>query len=255
VFWFDKIRMYQGYQEFKPNNERNRGMILRSPAFVRFKASKEAEIKAWESKRVSVNQDSRLYNRRTTTMEDAKTTDTLRTMEVSWQHIALTQYIGYKRNMYQHVYTQVAEYIIMRTSTMYMVSKVSLLRGIDVRGVRSSQIMLHMMDGIGPAPATAIAMILTTGKTINSLAHDENTVGFLRNKDRNICAVGALASYMVYKEDLAVCVFMLGYVMSSSSTVATYFVVLPYFIVETYMYVFNSVPYLCSPFTRCLLPI
>ena len=85
-----------------------------------------------------------------------------------------------------------------------MVSKLSLLRGIDVRGVRSSQIMLHMMDGIKPAPATAIAMILTTGKTINSLAHDENTVGFLRNKDRNICAVGALASYMVYKEDLAV---------------------------------------------------
>lgn len=102
--------------------------------------------------------------------------------------------------------SQVDDNIIMRAGTMFLVSSGTLLRGKDVRGLRDAQIMLHEMPSVGPAPCHTIAFVLTTGKTIHSMAHDENNVGFLRFKNRDMCPVRALASYKVYMEDIAVSV-------------------------------------------------
>lgn len=84
VFWFDKIRMYQGYAQFNPTHERVAGSIVNSSSFIRLKASKEAEIKAWEKTRASTNADSRLINRRYTSTETAATTAAIRTIPVSY---------------------------------------------------------------------------------------------------------------------------------------------------------------------------
>lgn len=99
---------------------------------------------------------------------------------------------------------QVTDDMVMRTGTMYLLSKATVLRGIDIRNLRDAQIMVHNMEAVGPAPCKAIAMTLTQGKTVNSLAHDENVVGFIRSKDRDNCAVGSLASYKVYTEQMSV---------------------------------------------------
>lgn len=64
MFWFDKIRMYQGYSTFNPDHERFSGDIIRSSSFQRLKASKRAEINVWEQARLSTAAQGRLKNRR-----------------------------------------------------------------------------------------------------------------------------------------------------------------------------------------------
>lgn len=186
VFWFDKLRVYQGWAAWDMNHERKSGEVAETVAFKQLRAQ-------WKSKAMEIQRSA------PTTAASARAVKNRLKPE---EEKRITQ--AYRDpGLLEDIRDQTSrDRIVMRVITVSLLSRSTMCRGIDLRTLRDAQIFVHKMPHIGPAPCKPLAVSLTRGKTLRTVANDENLVGFVRDMCRESCAVSALSAFKVFQEDL-----------------------------------------------------
>ena len=181
VFWFDKLRVYQGWAGGRLSHERAPGDIIKTTLFQRFIEGYGAQLEAWRSKTIKTGAESRAKTRRLTEKEEEQVTKARRVTN-----------------------SAITDRIVMRAGFMSIIGAPTLLRGNQLRDLRDSQLIIHELKNVGPAPCTPVAMTVTNTKTSRTSAHMENFVGMVRSSDRTACAVNFLASFKAYHHDVSI---------------------------------------------------
>lgn len=76
-------------------------------------------------------------------------------------------------------------------------------RGGDVRNIDLRTLFLYHLKTVSPAPCFVVGISLRDVKEDDILYDKEHLFGLIRNKIRTHCAVGALAAYLVWLNDLS----------------------------------------------------
>jgi hypothetical protein len=186
VYWFDRMRMYQGYDEWDPDHMRSRGSVLKAKSFRMFVDDLKKQIKEWQKTRDFTAANSAMIKKRITPGESKAIQDAVLNGDL----------VG-------SISKTTADQIHMRTIAMSAISNSTLLRSKDVRSLRDSQMMMHELPDIKPANCTALMWSLNNGKTLNSLMHEENAVGCIEHADPTLSSPIIMAAFKVFQEDLS----------------------------------------------------
>lgn len=186
VYWFDRMRMYQGYDEWDPDHMRTRGSVLKAKSFRMFVDDLKKKIKEWQKTRDFTAANSAMIKKRITPAESKAIKDATLNGDL----------VG-------SISKTTADQIHMRTIAMSAISNSTLLRSKDVRSLRDSQMMMHELPDIKPANCVALMWTLNNGKTLNSLMHEENAVGCIEHADPTLSTPIIMAAFKVFQEDLS----------------------------------------------------
>jgi len=90
----------------------------------------------------------------------------------------------------------------MRSLLCSVLNQAAGRRGGDIRGLDLRMFLWHALPDVKPVPCWTIGASLRTVKEDNILEDHEHLLGWMRAKDRTACPVGALATYLVWLNDV-----------------------------------------------------
>lgn len=186
-FCMERLRMYQGWTLWDLDGKHNPGSITQSEAYKQLMDGYKATMEEEQRTRIPDVTQSRVQTHRLMPAEAER-------MQGALQTGAVTETI---------MSASARDAMLMRVNWLHAIATALARRPADIRSMKISQMTLHPLPAILPAECIAIRIGLQKFKE-QSLAHNELSLGFARNKNREACALGALASFEVFKHDVAV---------------------------------------------------